>query len=291
VEVRKVVVPAGGLGTRLLPATRTVPKELLPVVDRPMIHYAAEEARASGIRQLVLVLSREKTALMDYFDRLPELERLLEEKGERSLLEEVRRTAEMVECLFVRQPVPLGLGHAVYTARHAVGNEPFAVLLPDDILLSEVPGLEQVLRVWRRFGGAVVGLERVPWEAVSRYGILEAEEVEPRVFRVRRLVEKPPPESAPSNLAIVGRYILPPEVFEVLPEVPPGANGEIQLTDALARLLEWMPVHAVELEGTRYDVGTLLGLLKTSVAVALRRPDLGPSLRAWLRSVLAEGEG
>lgn len=287
-EVRKAVVPAGGLGTRLLPATRTVPKELLPVVDRPMIHYVVEEATASGIRQMVLVLSREKTALMDYFDRLPELERLLEEKGDRRLLEAVRRTAEMVECVFVRQPVPLGLGHAVYTARHAVGDEPFAVLLPDDILLSEVPGLEQVLRVWRRYGGVALGVERVPWEEVSRYGVIRAEEVEPRVFRVQGLVEKPPPHSAPSNLAVVGRYVLPPEVFEVLPQVPPGAKGEVQLTDALERLREWVPAYAVELEGIRYDVGTPLGLLKASVAVALRHPDLGPALRGWLRGLLGE---
>ncbi|MBI2906814.1 MAG: UTP--glucose-1-phosphate uridylyltransferase GalU [Chloroflexi bacterium] len=284
-KVKKAVVTAAGLGTRFLPATKAQPKEMLPLVDKPLIQYAVEEAVASGIKQVLIITALGKHSIEDHFDYNVELERALEKKGDRKALERVRKIAEVAAIAYTRQKEQLGLGHAVLMARELTGDEPFVVILPDDIVDSDVPCIKQMLEVYERFSSCVIAVERVKREDIKSYGIIDPEPIGERVYRVRRLVEKPSPEEAPSNLGIVGRYILTPAVFDALDRTPRGKGGEIQLTDALQILLEKEAIYAYEFEGTRYDAGTPPGYLRASVEHALRRPDIGPQFREYLRSL------
>jgi UTP--glucose-1-phosphate uridylyltransferase len=288
-RVRKAVIPAAGMGTRMLPASRTVPKELLPVVDRPIIHYAVEEAIAAGITQVIIITAAGKEALAEYFTPSSRLEAHFNARGETELLSTLRRLWNGAQFTYVVQKEQLGLGHAVLMARDAVGDEPFAVLLPDDILVGGPPALGRVLEVARQYEASVVAVEEVPPSRVSAYGIVRPRPLADGLFRVLGLVEKPLPQEAPSNLGIVGRYVLTPQIFAALERIAPGARGELQLTDALALLLKEQPVFACRLPGTRYDAGFPLGLLQTSVALALQREDVGPALREWLKGILKEG--
>ena len=270
-SIRKAVIPAAGLGTRFLPTTKAVPKELLPLFDKPLIQYAVEEAAASGIQDIILVTSPGKEALENYFQPHDALERFLREKASPDLLHQVQRLASLARISCVRQEEPLGLGHAVLTAKDLVGNEPFAVMLPDDVIQSPEPALAQMIRIFESRGNGLVAVEEVPDDQVGSYGVIAPEPLSNRVFRVRGLVEKPSPEEAPSNLAIVGRYILPAKVFDCLEETLPGAKGEIQLTDGLAKLLETQDLYGYKFSGIRHDGGTPLGLLKASLSMALEQ--------------------
>ena len=286
-KIRKAVVTAAGWGTRFLPATKAQPKEMLPLLDKPIIQYVIEEAVASGIEKVVIVTSLGKRAIEDHFERSFELEEALEKKGDLALLWEVRRVVEMADIVYVRQKEQLGLGHAILTAADAVGQEPFAVFLPDDIIVSDVPAMRQMQAVWARYRCSVVAVQRIPSEEICAYGVIRPQQIAERIYQVLNLVEKPAPEVAPSDLGIVGRYILTPEVFDVLANTPPGRRGEIELTDGLHHLLQRQTVCAYEFEGVRYDTGTPLGLLKASVGLALRSPDFGPPLREFLASLNA----
>lgn len=287
--VLRAVFPVAGLGTRFLPATKAQPKEMLPLVDKPVIQYVVEEAIASGIVHATLVTGRGKNAIEDHFDVSTELERLLERRGDTEKLETVRSISRLIEFSYVRQKEALGLGHAVLTARHLMGAEPFAVFLGDDIIHAQVPCMAQLLQVHARFGGCVVAVEEVERERVSAYGVVDAEEIDDRVYRVRDLVEKPAADQAPSNLAIIGRYVLAPEIFPCLEETGPDRKGEIQLTDGLRAVLSRVPVHAVRFRGTRYDTGNKLGFLKATVEFGLRRSDLGGEFGAYLRTLDLDG--
>lgn len=290
--VRKAVVPAAGLGTRFLPATKAQPKEMIPLVDRPALQYVVEEAVGAGLTDVLVVSSRGKEAMGDHFDRVLELEAALREKGKLEELEEVRRLAELGELHFVRQGRQLGLGHAVLQARAHVGEEPFAVLLGDDILEGGEGFLARMVEVHRREGRPVVAVREVPADQVSLYGIATATATgEDGVFEVTDLVEKPDPEEAPSTLAVIGRYVLPPGVFDVLEKTEPGAGGEIQLTDALRALARREPVLAVRHDGVRHDTGDKLGFLKATVQMAAGRADLGPAFREWLGGFVAGWDG
>jgi UTP--glucose-1-phosphate uridylyltransferase len=283
--VRKAVIPAGGLGTRFLPASKVVPKELLPILDKPMIQYQVEEAAEAGIEEVIVVTSEGKDALERYFAQDPALETHLSRSGATGLLEEVRRTWSTVRVSFVRQERPLGLGHAVLTARDAVGDEPFAVMLPDDVIWHSEGVIQQMLRVFREYGGSVVAVEEVPGEAVSAYGVVDSVPVAEQVYQVRGLVEKPAPEEAPSNLAVVGRYVFTPDIFDCLERTPPGAKGEIQLTDGMALQLEKGPMYAYRFHGVRYDGGTPVGLLRASLEIGLERGDTRDGVRQALRNL------
>jgi len=284
-RIAKAVVPAAGLGTRFLPATKAQPKEMLPVVDRPAIHYIAEEVDACGIRDLLIVTGRGKRAIEDHFDRAIELERLLEETGN-PRLGELQQLLDRLQVFYVRQGTPRGLGHAIACAERHIDQEDFAVLLPDDLYLSPEPALAQLIRVAQQLDAPVVAVVQVPDADISRYGVVAAgEEVQPGVFRVIDMVEKPKAEDAPSRLGVVGRYVLPPEIFGHLNRTPPGAGGEIQLTDALRALCRSRPLYAVMLSGERFDIGEPLGLLRAQIGFALRRPDLEPGVRAFLAEV------
>lgn len=287
-DVRKAVIPAAGLGTRLLPVSKAVPKELLPLVDRPMLHYVVDEALDAGITQIIIVTSQGKDALADYFDPAPHLEKVLEERGEVGSAAAMKRVRTEAEFIFVRQHEQLGLGHAVSTARHAVGDEPFAVMLPDDIIDSTTPVTGQLLATARQYDASVVAVEEVLPERISGYGVIDPEDVAEGVYRVLSMVEKPSQHDAPSNLGIVGRYILTPDVFQALSRVTPGAKGELQLTDGIALLMKTQQVYARRFEGVRHDAGNPLGLIKASVSLALKRPDLGPALKEWLQAKLEE---
>jgi len=289
--IRKAVFPVAGLGTRFLPATKAVPKEMLPVVDRPVIEYAVAEAAAAGVTHLIFVNSRGKSALEDHFDRHAELEDVLAAKGKTA---ELKRLADIVpngvRWSVVRQPEALGLGHAVWCARDVVGNEPFAVLLPDDIVMAETPCLQQMVDRHGEVGGNLVAVENVPADQTHRYGILDVGADDDRpggLAEVRGLVEKPAPQDAPSTLSIIGRYILQPDVFDALEGGQKGAGGEIQLTDAMATLIGSQPFHGYRFEGVRYDCGDRLGWLQANVAYALQRPDL-PDARAAIQSILSQ---
>lgn len=284
--VRKAVIPVAGLGTRLLPITKSQPKEMLPVVDRPAIQHVVEEAIGSGVESILMVTGRGKRAIEDYFDHAVELEQELEARGKLKELEEVRRISNMVQVYYVRQKAPRGLGDAVYQARAFVNGDPFAVLLADDIIDSPTPCLAQMEQIARRFPGMVIAVMQVPREATGSYGIIEGTAVAPGVWEVSHLVEKPAPEEAPSNLAIVGRYILTPGIFPVLEYTRPGKNGEIQLTDAIQEMLQFKKVYAYEFKGTRYDIGDVMGLLKANIAMALKRPDMSVELRQFLSETL-----
>ncbi|MEJ2047414.1 MAG: UTP--glucose-1-phosphate uridylyltransferase GalU [Dehalococcoidia bacterium] len=285
-KVRKAVITAGGWGTRFLPVTRSQPKEMLPLINKPLIHYAVEEAINSGIEQVILVTALGKNAIEDYFDRSFELEYFLGQRGETELLEEMRKISNMVNICYIRQKEQLGLGHAILATADVVGREPFAVLLPDDIIDSRVPALEQLLTVYERYQTNVVAVERVSEQDTVKYGIVEPKKISERLHQVLSLVEKPEPSDAPSNLGIVGRYILMPEVFDTLKVTRPGKKGEIQVTDALQLLLKEQKIIAYEFEGVRYDTGTPQGWLEATIALALNHPDLGPQLREYLRNFL-----
>ncbi len=284
-KIRKAVIPAAGLGTRFLPVTKSVPKELLPVLDKPMLQYVVEEAAEAGIEEVIIVTSPGKETIAAYFQPDPVLEDHLAAGGAQDLLDQVRHVSSLAEVRFVIQEQPLGLGHAVLTAQAAVGNHPFAVMLPDDIV-AHTPGvLAQMTEVWTRFDAGVVAVERVPWEVVQNYGVADAAAVEERVHRIRHLVEKPPREEALSNLTIVGRYILPSDIFSCLERTPPGAKGEIQLTDGLSLLLESQMLYAHEFQGRRYDGGTPLGLLRASLEFGLARADTRDAVAEILRGL------
>ena len=284
--IRKAVIPVAGLGTRFLPATKAQPKEMLPIVDKPVIQYIVEEAVEAGIRQIIFVTGKHKRAIEDHFDRNLELERALEEKGKEELLKLVKEISELADFIYIRQKEPLGLGHAILTAEPAVGNEPFAVFLGDDVMVSEPPAIKQLMEVFDRFKCSVLGLQEVPPEEVSKYGIAGGKEVEPGVIKVDKLVEKPSPEEAPGNLAIAGRYILTPGIFEMLRRTEPGKGGEIQLTDAIAKLSEREAIYGRIMEGKRYDTGNKLGFLEATVDFALSREDLREPFLRFLRRKL-----
>ncbi|MGE5537195.1 MAG: UTP--glucose-1-phosphate uridylyltransferase GalU [Gemmatimonas sp.] len=285
-HVRKAVFPVAGMGTRFLPATKAVPKELLPVVDRPLLQYAIDEAKAAGIEHFVFVNGRGKGAIEDYFDRAFELETILErgkKASELSLLSSFLPEAGTVS--FVRQQEPAGLGHAVWCARDIVGDEPFAVILPDDLVMSKTSCLKQLVDVHTEKGGNVVAVENVPRDQVNRYGVLDIASDDGRLAAVKGLVEKPSPDKAPSTLSIIGRYVLQPEIFDILGGKERGAGGEIQLTDAMAKLIGRQPFHGLRFEGTRYDCGNKLGFLQANVAFALARDDLRDGMSAWLKTL------
>ncbi len=285
VSVRKAVFPAAGWGTRFLPVTKAQPKEMLPLVDKPIIQYAVEEAVNSKIREIIIVTAAGKRAIEDHFDSSFELEQALLKKGAHALFEEVRAISELADIAYVRQKEQLGLGHAVWVTRNLVGNEPFAVILSDDFIDSEVPCLAQMIEMHERYGGSILAVERVPWEQVGNYGVIAGERLADRIHKVTDLVEKPDPADAPSNLAIVGRYILSPKIFCLLERTEPGKGGEIQLTDGLRGLLQQEPIFAYEFVGRRYDAGAKLGFLKATVEMALKRPDLAGEFAAYLRGL------
>ncbi|MBI4537805.1 MAG: UTP--glucose-1-phosphate uridylyltransferase GalU [candidate division NC10 bacterium] len=285
--IRKAVFPAAGLGTRFLPATKAQPKEMLPILDKPTIQYVIEEAVASGIQEIIVVTGRGKNAIEDHFDRSIELELMLQRKGREDLLGVVRNISELARICYVRQGEPLGLGHAVLSARELVGSEPFAVLLGDDILTDTSPALKQMLAVYAKHRSPVMCVKRVPKAEVSRYGVIKGRRLAEHIYQITDMVEKPRVEEAPSDLAIVGRYILPPEIFPLLEKTKEDRTGEIQLTNALKALLreEKQRIYALEYQGRWHDAGTVLGFLKTTVEFALARPEVAPAFREFLRSL------
>ncbi len=284
-RIRKAVFPAAGLGTRFLPATKAQPKEMLPLVDKPIIQYGVEEAVASGVDRIILVTGRGKNAIEDHFDVNVELESFLETRGKTDLLAEIRKISSMINVAYVRQGEPLGLGHAVLVARDLVADETFAVILGDDVIDAEPPALRQMIDVFHRVDGPVIAVERVPEADVSSYGIIDAEPLGNGVYRIRELIEKPSRSEAPSNLAIIGRYVLTPDIFPALEATRRDRTGEIQLTDGLRHLLTSRPLYAYEVDGVRHDTGNKLGFLRAVVYFALRRPDLAEPFRKYLRSL------
>ncbi len=289
-RVRKAVFPAAGWGTRFLPATKAQPKEMLPLVDKPVIQYAVEEAVAAGIEQVIIVTSSQKRAIEDHFDLSFELEHLLEERGDIEMLRQIRHISDLAQVAYIRQKEQLGLGHAVLMAKELVGHEPFAVILSDDVVVGDRPCIGQLMHAYQQVHSSVVAVAEVPREETNRYGIIAVDPtVEAtdygRLHRVSRVVEKPLADEAPSNLAIVGRYILTPKIFDKLEQTPRGAGGEIQLTDAIEALMEEQQVYAYRFDGVRYDAGTTMGWLKASVELALQRPDLGREFREYLRAL------
>ena len=280
-KVRKAVFPVAGLGTRLLPATKAIPKELLTVVDRPLIQYAVDEAREAGIEQLIFVTGRGKSSLVDYFDMAFELETTMREKGKSLDALEPSRV-HFGDLVSVRQQQPLGLGHAVWCAREIVGDEPFAVLLPDDLMVGKPGALKQMVEAWEKVGGNMLATEEVPRDKTGSYGVITPGRMDGAATEVLGLVEKPKPEDAPSNLAVIGRYILQPEVMRILDKGETGAGGEIQLTDAMARLIGTQPFHAFRFEGERYDCGSAEGFVIANLAMAMARDDVGPAVREFL---------
>jgi len=286
-RVRKAVLPVAGLGTRVLPGAKTTPKNMLNVVDRPILSYIVEEARAAGIEHFVFIVGRGQTAIEDYFDAAPEIEQALEAKGKTAILEDVRRDLPQPgQMSFVRQMAPLGLGHAVWCARDVIGDEPFAVILPDMLMTADPPALHQAVAAYEQVGGNVVVVEPAPEGEAHKYGIVALEAQNGRLNRMTGMVEKPAPGTEPSNLFISGRYILQPEIFEILETQERGAGGEIQLTDGMAALMRRQDFHALEYEGTTYDCGDKLGLLRANVAFALRRPDLADAARKAIQELL-----
>jgi len=289
-KVRKAVFPAAGLGTRFLPATKAMPKEMLPLVDKPLIQYGIEEAIHSGIHNIVIVTGRGKSAIEDHFDVSFELEHLLETRKKKDLLSIVRSVSDMIDVSYVRQKEALGLGHAILRAKELVGHEPFAAVLSDDVIDAEIPCLRQLLDIYEFFGTPVLALMEVPRDQIGAYGVVDAEKVSHNgahggLYRIRSLVEKPKPEHAPSNLAIIGRYILTPEVFDSIESIEPGRGGEIQLTDALRHMLRSRPIYGLKFDGRRFDAGDKLGFLQATVEFALKRHDLGDSFREYLKTV------
>ena len=285
-KVRKAVIPVAGLGTRFLPATKTVPKELLPIVDVPSIQYVVQEAVDAGIQEIIFVTGRGKDGIEDHFDEAPELEQILAERGQTEMVAMLRRIAEMTEVVSVRQKKPLGLGHAVLCARDLVGNEPFTVMLADDLIDSETPCIRQLLEIFEEKKESVIALMKVPLEEVHQYGVIRGKEMKKGLYQVEATVEKPPAREAPSRMAIIGRYILRPEIFAILESLPAGKGGEIQLTDGLSRLVQDRKVFGCEFQGERYDIGDKLGFVRATVAYALKRPDLRDRVVEYLRTTI-----
>ena len=284
-KVRKAVIPAAGLGTRFLPATKAQPKEMLPIVDKPTLQYIIEEAVASGIEEILIITGRNKKSIEDHFDKSVELELELENKGKKELLEIVQNISNMINIHYIRQKEPRGLGDAIYCARHFKGDEPFAVMLGDDIVDNEVPCLKQLMNVYEEYRTTILGVQTVDDEDTDKYGIIAAKYIEDKVYKVKDLVEKPEPGKAPSNIAILGRYIITPEIFDILETLPLGKNGEVQLTDALRMLSKKEAMYAYDFDGVRYDVGDKLGFLKATVDFALKRPNLQNDFIQYLREV------
>ena len=284
-KIRKAVFPAAGLGTRFLPATKASPKEMLPLVDKPLIQYAVEESVASGIESILIITGRDKTAIENHFDISFELEQLLREKGKEELFGQVRAISEMARISYTRQREALGLGHAIYQAKDFTGDEPFAALLADDIVDAETPALQQMIDVFDKYDAPVIATMQVAGEAISRFGVIDAEEMEPNVYKIRDMVEKPPLAEAPSDLAIIGRYIFTPDIYAAIEKTQPGAGGEIQITDAMRLLLKSRPFYAVKLDGVRHDAGDKLGFLIATVEFALKRDDLGADFREYLKGL------
>ena len=287
-RIRKAVLPVAGLGTRVLPASKVIPKEMLPLVDKPTLQYIVEEAVSAGIEEIIFVTSRSKRSIEDHFDAFPELETVLAKKGKQRELEELRRIEKMAEYVTVRQPQPLGLGHAVLCAKNLVGDEPFVVMLGDDLVAPETPCLPRMLELHERYGGSVLSLFVPPPEQLSAFGVVAVEELADDAVKVNFLVEKPKREEAPSDLAVAGRYVLTPDIFTLLEETGPGAGGEIQLTDALQMQAVDGRCYGLRFNGVRYDTGTPLGFLTTSIAYALKRPDIAPGLRDYMRQLVEE---
>lgn len=287
-KVRKAIIPAAGLGTRFLPATKAQPKEMLPIVDKPTLQYIIEEAVASGIEEVLVIIGRNKNSIQDHFDKSVELELELESKGKTELLEEVRRISNMVQIHYVRQIEPKGLGHAVLCAKSFIGNEPFAVLLGDDIVYADKPCLGQMIEAYDEYKTSILGVQEVAPTEVNKYGIVDGKFIEDRIYKVKDLVEKPSPEEAPSNIAILGRYIINPAIFEILENTKPGKGGEIQLTDALKELANKEAMYAYVFEGRRYDVGDKQGFLEATVEYALRRPELRETFLNYLEEIVAK---
>jgi len=284
-KIKKAIIPAAGLGTRFLPATKAQPKEMLPIVDKPTIQYIVEEAVQSGIEDILIITGRNKRAIEDHFDKSVELELELKKKNQESLLSLVEDISNMVNIHYIRQKEPKGLGHAIYCAKSFVGNEPFAVLLGDDVVDSEVPVLKQMIEQFERYNCTIIGVQEVPEEDVHKYGIVSGTFIEDRLYKVNDLIEKPRREEAPSNIAILGRYIITPRIFEILEHTPPGRGGEIQLTDALKTLLNYEAIYAYNFIGKRYDVGDKLGYLMATVEYALKREDLREPFKRYLLSI------
>lgn len=284
-KIRKAVFPAAGLGTRFLPATKASPKEMLPLVDKPLIQYAVEEAVASGIESILIITGRDKSAIENHFDISFEMEQMLKERGKDSLFEQVRAVSDIAQISYTRQKQALGLGHAIYQAKDFAGNEPFAALLADDIVDAEKPALKQMVEVFEKYDAPVIATMQVAGEAISRFGVIDAEEVEPNVYKIKDMVEKPAYKDAPSDLAIIGRYIFTPDIFEAIEQTKAGSGGEIQITDAMRILLKKRPFYAVKLEGTRHDAGDKLGFLIATVELALKRDDLGADFREYLKKL------
>jgi UTP--glucose-1-phosphate uridylyltransferase len=284
-KIRKAVFPAAGLGTRFLPATKASPKEMLPLVDKPLIQYSVEEAVASGIESILIITGRDKAAIENHFDISFELEQLLKDKGKQDMFEQVRAITDIAKISYTRQKQALGLGHAIYQAKDFVGNEPFATLLADDLVDAEKPALRQMVEVFEKYQAPVIATMQVAGEAISRFGVIDADEVEPGVFKIKDMVEKPAFADAPSDLAIIGRYIFTPDIFDAIERTQPGAGGEIQITDAMRLLLKERPFYAVKLEGKRHDAGDKLGFLIATVEYALKREDLGEDFRKYLMSL------
>ncbi|WP_174734433.1 UTP--glucose-1-phosphate uridylyltransferase GalU [Mesobacillus harenae] len=287
-KIKKAVIPAAGLGTRFLPATKAMPKEMLPIVDKPTIQYIIEEAVDSGIEDIIIVTGKGKRAIEDHFDHSFELEQNLTEKGKYALLEEVKKVSRLVDIHYIRQKEPKGLGHAIWTARKFIGSEPFAVMLGDDIVSAEKPCLRQMIEQYERYQSTILGVQAVKRNEVSRYGIVDGREIQDCIFNVKKLVEKPLQEDAPpSNLAIMGRYILTPRIFEILESQEPGSGGEIQLTDAIDKLIDYEKVYAYDFKGTRYDVGEKMGFIQTTIEFALKRDDLRNDLLDYLKKIVS----
>ena len=285
-KIRKAVIPVAGLGTRFLPATKTVPKELLPIVDIPAIQYVVQEAVDSGISEVIFVTGRGKDSIEDHFDEIPELEQVLEERGQKEAVQNLRQIAAMIEVVSVRQKKPLGLGHAVFCARDLVGDEPFAVLLSDDLIEAPVPCMRQLMEIFAEKRESVLALRRVPEDQVRRYGIVQGKELTKGLYEVENMMEKPQPHETPSRLAIIGRYILRPEIFSLLENVTPGKGGEIQLTDGISQLARQRKVYGYEFEGEHYDIGDKFGFVRATVAYALKRPELKEQTREYLQAVI-----
>lgn len=288
IKIKKALFPVAGFGTRFLPATKVIPKEMLPLVDKPLIHYGVEEALSSGIEEIVMVTGRGKTAIEDYFDFSPELESFLEEKGKEEPLKEVKGISNLADIIYVRQKRPLGLGHAVLCAERVIGKEAFAVLLGDDVVDAETPVIAQMVEVFGRYPNTILAVEEVPSEEVYRYGVIKGEKVGEGLYRVTEIVEKPSPEEAPSNLAVIGRYILSPQIFDALKRTEPGAGGEIQLTDAISILLKEEPVYAYKFKGRRYDGGDKVGLIKATIAFAMKRKDMKKEVWGFLEDLFQQ---
>ncbi|MDK2587502.1 UTP--glucose-1-phosphate uridylyltransferase GalU [Romboutsia sedimentorum] len=284
-KIKKAIIPAAGLGTRFLPATKSQPKEMLPIIDKPTIHYIVEEAVASGIEEILIVTSRTKKAIEDYFDKSIELEMELENKNKQELLSTVKKISDIANIYYIRQKEPKGLGHAILTTKSFVGNEPFAVLLGDDVITSETPVLKQMMDIYEKYQSCVVGVQSVSWEDVNKYGIISGKFIENRISKVENMVEKPLKSNAPSNLAVLGRYIITPDIFPILENQEAGSGGEIQLTDALCKLAKTRSIYSYDFIGKRYDIGNKLGFLQANIEFALSRNDLKDEFASYLKTL------